>query len=241
MWTRIFCLFVLLSLHSNLVAGDPDPKKLLDLMKSLGTAQMIGVATSETQVKAANAGDDAAKKAAAKLLKNGTDAGADMMKVSASACLLSAAKAVVHGDKDIVLTVLVKKPQPIEKLNKTLGVEDRVHKDSVTFRGTHVHQWREFGWIRFGVSAGNIVAVRATAGAIVEHWQTKPVAPPAEAKPVAPEDPEKAAERRLKFAKGLLADKLTEKAKDRLEEMVRAYPKTKAAEEARALLKEMVM
>ncbi len=65
--------------------------------------------------------------------------------------------------------------------------------------------------------------------------------PKTEEKP-AEDDPEKIeadAARKLKFAKTLLADNKIEKAKDRLEEIVKRYGKTKAGEEAKKLLEKL--
>jgi TolA-binding protein len=63
----------------------------------------------------------------------------------------------------------------------------------------------------------------------------------AAAKEKLPEDDAQKAEadaaRKLKFAQTLAEDGKTAKAKERLEDIIAKYPKTKAAEEARALLK----
>jgi FimV-like protein len=64
--------------------------------------------------------------------------------------------------------------------------------------------------------------------------------PAAKEKPV--DDADKAeqdAKRKLNFAKTFIDDGKTAKAKERLEEIVAKYPKTKAADEARALLKNL--
>jgi hypothetical protein len=60
-------------------------------------------------------------------------------------------------------------------------------------------------------------------------------------KPVVEDDPdelERVASRRLKLAKELVDDGKAEKARDVLADLVKKYPKTKAAEEAQKLLKE---
>jgi hypothetical protein len=54
-----------------------------------------------------------------------------------------------------------------------------------------------------------------------------------------PDKDEKDAARKLNFAKTLAEDGKTAKAKERLEEVITKYPKTKAAEEARELLKNL--
>jgi hypothetical protein len=54
-----------------------------------------------------------------------------------------------------------------------------------------------------------------------------------------PEQAEKDAARKLKLAKDLLEDGLKQKAKDRLEELIKKFPKTKAAEEAQKLLDDL--
>jgi hypothetical protein len=64
---------------------------------------------------------------------------------------------------------------------------------------------------------------------------SKPAAtnpPPAETKV----DPEKAANQKLEFIKSLVKDGKTDKAKERLKELMQAYPGTKAADEAGKLL-----
>lgn len=56
------------------------------------------------------------------------------------------------------------------------------------------------------------------------------------------DDPEKEegdAARKLKFAKELVTDKKIEKAKDRLEEIIKRYPRTKAGAEAKELLEKL--
>jgi len=60
--------------------------------------------------------------------------------------------------------------------------------------------------------------------------------PKAEDRP-ADDDPEGTAARKLKLIKELIEGGKIEKAKERLEELTRRYPKTKAAEEAKDLLK----
>jgi hypothetical protein len=61
---------------------------------------------------------------------------------------------------------------------------------------------------------------------------SKPTPPAGETKA----DPEKAAAQKLEFAKALIKDGKTDKAKDRLKELIQAYPGTKAAEEAEKML-----
>src|SRR5262249_48873799 len=60
-----------------------------------------------------------------------------------------------------------------------------------------------------------------------------PKDPPKETKPDDPDKAEQDAARKLKAAKSLIDDGLKEKAIERLEELIKAYPKTKAAEEAK--------
>jgi hypothetical protein len=73
----------------------------------------------------------------------------------------------------------------------------------------------------------------------------KPEKPAAKEKPepdkpeTPPEDPEKEAARKLKLAKILDNDGLKDKAKKRYEEIVKKYPKTKAAKEAKELLEKL--
>ena len=54
-----------------------------------------------------------------------------------------------------------------------------------------------------------------------------------------PDTPEQQASRKLRLAKDILKDGKKERAKERLEEIVAKFPETKAAEEARQLLKDM--
>jgi hypothetical protein len=64
---------------------------------------------------------------------------------------------------------------------------------------------------------------------------------PDDKKPAAKDDPEQAeqdAARKLKLAKELIDDK-PEKAKERLQELIKQFPKTKAAEEAKQLLEKL--
>jgi hypothetical protein len=56
------------------------------------------------------------------------------------------------------------------------------------------------------------------------------------AAPVEKADPEKAAAQKLVFVKSLLKDGKMEKGKERLKELIQAYPGTKAADEAGKLL-----
>jgi hypothetical protein len=63
-----------------------------------------------------------------------------------------------------------------------------------------------------------------------------PAQPQPPAEPKAAPDAEKAAAQKLEFARSLAKDGKTDKAKDRLRELIRAYPGTKAAAEAEQLL-----
>jgi TolA-binding protein len=70
--------------------------------------------------------------------------------------------------------------------------------------------------------------------------------PKVEEKPKEEKPPEDAAAkdeadagRKLKFAKELIEDGKVERAKERLEELIKRYPKTKAAAEARDILKDL--
>jgi hypothetical protein len=54
-----------------------------------------------------------------------------------------------------------------------------------------------------------------------------------------PDKDEKNAARKLSFAETLIGDGKTEKAKERLQDIIQMYPKTKAAASARALLKQL--
>jgi hypothetical protein len=65
--------------------------------------------------------------------------------------------------------------------------------------------------------------------------------PKVEDKPVEndPEKDETDAARKLKFIKELIDDGKVEKAKDRLDELIKRYPKTKAAAQAKELLKDL--
>ncbi len=81
-----------------------------------------------------------------------------------------------------------------------------------------------------------------------ETAAVKPAKEPAETavKPVVPEKPvddaersEKSAASKLKFAKQLAEDGRTEKARERYQEIIKDYPKTKAAREARQLLNKL--
>jgi hypothetical protein len=66
---------------------------------------------------------------------------------------------------------------------------------------------------------------------------TAPKAAPATpAAPVEKADPEKAAAQKLEFIKSLVKDGKKDRAKERLKELMQAYPGTKAAEEASKML-----
>jgi hypothetical protein len=62
---------------------------------------------------------------------------------------------------------------------------------------------------------------------------------PAKEKTPAPDGKEKDAATKLNFIKTLIDDGKKEKAKERLEDLIKQYPGTKAAEEAEALLKKL--
>ena len=61
----------------------------------------------------------------------------------------------------------------------------------------------------------------------------------AAAEPTKDADPEKAAAGKLELIKALVKDGKTERAKERLRELIQAYPNTKAAEEAKKLLDDL--
>jgi hypothetical protein len=70
----------------------------------------------------------------------------------------------------------------------------------------------------------------------------KPKTEPKEEKPKdkpTDDDPEKDANRKLKLAKRLIEDGMVEGARDALEEIIKKYKETKAAEEAKELLKKL--
>lgn len=70
--------------------------------------------------------------------------------------------------------------------------------------------------------------------------EAKTPAAPSRPKADAPAaDPEKEAARKLSFAKNLIDSGRLEKARERLHDLVRMYPKTKAADEARELLEKL--
>jgi hypothetical protein len=68
----------------------------------------------------------------------------------------------------------------------------------------------------------------------------KPVDPkPTDPKPTDTDQAEMDAARKLKLARGLIADGILDKGKDRLEEVIKMFPKTKAAEEAKKELEKL--
>jgi TolA-binding protein len=74
---------------------------------------------------------------------------------------------------------------------------------------------------------------------------TKKATPPAKTKvdtggDASADTPEQQAARRLRLAKDILKDGKKERAKERLEEIVNKFPETKAADEARQLLKDLI-
>jgi S1-C subfamily serine protease len=146
-------------------------------------------------------------------------------------------------DSDIILTDAPNRPGEsggplVNEHGELAGV---VHGDRTVKTGTkeaHYGLFIDLKEVR-GFLESNKVAVKPATPAPAPPVATR-VKAPVETQSLKPvetaEDLEETAARRLKLARGLVQDGFADKAADRLQEIIKQFPKTRAAGEARELL-----
>lgn len=150
-------------------------------------------------------------------------------------------------DADILLTDSVNRPGEsggplINERGELAGV---IHGDRTVKLGnkeTHYGLFIDLSDVRAFLDSRKVAttkpAVPAPTAAASTHVKAPAEAPRPRA-PEAPEDPEATAARRLKLARSLVTDGKADRAAERLREIVKQFPKTKAAGEARELLDQL--
>jgi hypothetical protein len=150
-------------------------------------------------------------------------------------------------DADILLTDSVNRPGEsggplINERGELAGV---IHGDRTVKLGnkeTHYGLFIDLSDVRAFLDSRKVAttrpAVPAPTASASTHVKAPAEAPRAKA-PEEPEDPESTAARRLKLARSLVTDGKADRAAERLREIIKHFPKTKAAGEAQELLDQL--
>jgi hypothetical protein len=149
-------------------------------------------------------------------------------------------------DSDIILTDKPNRPGEsggplINEHGELTGV---IHGDrtvKTADKETHFGLFIELGEVRNFLESRKVAAKPATPATPAPAVRTKASteAAPAVKAPEPADDPEETAARRLKLARSLATDGLRGKAAERLQELIKQFPKTRAAGDAQKLLDEL--